>query len=319
MSLHQTRRAVFCVLVVTCLTLIAMPALAQGKGEPDPPGRVSVPFPGNGTPADAFGHVIYDAASGNCSPTFIDISATGTPLTYTASGTFPAEDDGGAAVTLAQPVNFYGAMVSDIVVSSNGYIAMGTPGGLADEDGGDFSEDCPLPATPGNTVFTDSRIMPFHNDLAGDATGGITYVEYFASCPRVSEAGEEDCTIIMWDDWSLFFETDVFELQAIIYHQSGLIVYQYNDPTGLLDPTTAAIAMQNPGATDAATYSCAAPATIDGNAVCIYDPGCVEPGCLGGGFGEDPFDVNIPTASTLGLAILAALLGFAGLLLVRRR
>ncbi|MEM1183212.1 MAG: IPTL-CTERM sorting domain-containing protein, partial [Acidobacteriota bacterium] len=301
------------------LTLFTMPVLAQGKGEPDPPGRDSVPPSAGDMPADTFGHLIFDTPSGLCANDYIDISATGTPITYTASGGFPAEDDGGAAFTLAAPFSFYGNSVTDVVISSNGYIAMGTTNGLADEDGGDFSEDCPLPATPGNDIPFDARVMPFHNDLAGDGTGGTTFVEYFASCPRASEAGEEDCTIVMWDDWGLFGVTGSYDIEAILYHQSGLMVYQYDDPSALLDPTTAAIAIQNGDASDAATYSCAAAATLASNSVCVYNPNCIGLDCLGGAFGEDPFDPNIPTASPVGLAVLAGLLGFLGLWLVRRR
>ncbi|MEM8995395.1 MAG: IPTL-CTERM sorting domain-containing protein [Acidobacteriota bacterium] len=318
MPLHTSRRAQIFTIALAGLLLMAMPVLAQGKGEPDPADRTPVPFLGGG-PADAFGHLIFDTSSGFCASNFIDISATGTPLTFTASGIFAADDDGGAALTLAAPFNFYGTDVTDVVVSTNGYVALGTTGGLADEDGGDFNEDCPLPATPSNDFFTEARVMPFHNDLAGDGTGGSVFVEYFASCPRTSEAGEEDCTIVMWDDWGLFGATGSYDLQAILYHQSGLMTYQYDDPGGLLDPTTAAVAIQNADATDAATYSCAAAATIDGNAVCIYTPTCSEPDCLGGGLGNNPFDPNIPTNSPVGLAVLAGLLGFFGLWLVRRR
>jgi hypothetical protein len=244
----------------------------------------------------------------------VDISGTGTALTYTASGTFPAADDGGAAVTLAAPMTYYGATVNEIVVSSNGYIAMGTPNGLADEDGGDFSEDCPMPATPGNTVATAARILPFHNDLAGDGSGGTTYVEYFAVCPRASEAGVEDCTIVFWDDWSLFGSADTYDLQAVLYHQSGMIAYQYDDPNDILDPTTAAIGMQNAAADDAAMYSCAASVPVNGNSVCTFDPSCSGPGCLAPAEPPTP----VPATSWYGLLMLALMLALGGVLLVRR-
>lgn len=290
-------------------------AWAQEKGAPD--NHVGDGFgpPERGSAADTFGHRIFDNASGQCGFSIVDISGTGTPLTYTASGGFPAADDGGAAVTLAAPMTFYGTTVNNIVVSANGYIAMGTPNGLADEDGGDFSEDCPLPATPANAVATASRIHPFHNDLAGDGSGGTTYVEYFAVCPRASEAGVEDCTIVFWDDWGTFAGgADSYDMQAVLYHQSGLIAYQYDDPLGLLDPTTAAIGMQNAVPDDAAVYACQASVPVNGNSVCTFDPSCEGPGCLAP---AEPA-IPVPTSSRYGLLLLMLMLALGGTWFLRR-
>lgn len=294
---------------------LASIAAAQQKGAPDDPVRESFGPPERGTAADTFGHTIFDNGSGQCGFSLVDISTTGTPLTYTASGGFPAADDGGAAITLAAPITFYGTTVNDIVVSSNGYIAMDTPNGLADENGGDFSEDCPMPATPSNSPATASRILPFHDDLAGDGSGGTTYIEYFAACPRVSESGAtEDCTIILWDDWSLFSSTITYDLQAVLYHQSGLIVYQYDDPNGVLNPTTAAIGIQNAAADDAAIYSCQASVPINGNSVCTFDPSCDGPGCLAS---TEPA-IAVPTTSHYGLLVLILMLSLGGVWLLRR-
>jgi len=302
------------VIAIAAMLFVSM-AWAQEKGAPDGPVGEGFGPPERGMAADLFGHLIFDNASGQCGFSMIDISATGTPLTYTASGGFPAADDGGAAVTLAAPMTFYGTTVNDIVVSSNGYIAMGTTNGLADDTGGDFSEDCPMPATPDNTPSTPFRILPFHNDLAGDGSGGTTYVEYFASCPRASEAGPEDCTIVFWDDWGVFGGGgDSYDIQAILYHQSGLIAYQYDDPTGLLDPTSAAIGIQNAAGDDAAVYSCQASVPVNGNSVCTFTPSCAGPGCL-----VPPAPpVAVPTSSHYGLVLLALMLALGGVWLIRR-
>jgi hypothetical protein len=294
--------------VVLGTAILATPLIAQDKGGPDDPNRASQRGDGG-----AFGYIVQDGASG-CGYDYIDITGTGTPLTFTASGTFPAEDDGGAAVTLAQPVNFYGTPVSDIVVSSNGYIAMGTTNGLADEDGGDFSEDCPLPAVPGNAVATNARVMPFHNDLAGDGSGGAAFTEFFASCPRASETGgDEPCTIVSYDSWGLFGDPATYDMQVIMYHTSGLMVYQYDDPDGALDPTSAAIGLQNAAADDAAVYACAVSVPVDGNSVCSFDP-AFGPGSL-----AIPEFESIPTMSRTGLILLMLALGLvAGVVLIRR-
>ncbi|MEM9558380.1 MAG: hypothetical protein AAGC60_29270 [Acidobacteriota bacterium] len=298
--------------VLAAVALLAAPAMA-GKGEADPAAISQGGQDASGGP-DMFGYTFFDQDEPECTFSFIDISGTGTPLSYTASGTFPAEDDGGATVTLAEPFSFYGTSVTDVVVSSNGYIAMNTTGGLADDSGGDFSEDCPLPAAPDNAPSIPFRLMPYHNDLAGDGTGGTTFVEYFAACPRVSEAGDESCTIVHWNNWGFFGVTGSFDLQAVLYHASGLIVYQVSDPAGLADGSSTAVAIQNDAATDSLVYSCdAAGAVADGTAVCIYNPACPTPDCL------EPFNpIEVPTQGTLGLVLLGLLLAAGGVWLVRR-
>ncbi|MEM6795450.1 MAG: hypothetical protein AAF725_15845, partial [Acidobacteriota bacterium] len=112
-----------------------LPVSAQ-KGAPDKPGRPATAPAGNdGTPADAFGHVIFDASSPNCAVQMVDISGTGSPLTFTPSGTFPADDDGAAEVALQEPFSYYGTSYTSVVVSTNGYLTLGAT--LATEAGGD--------------------------------------------------------------------------------------------------------------------------------------------------------------------------------------
>ncbi|MEM1206649.1 MAG: hypothetical protein AAGN66_25665 [Acidobacteriota bacterium] len=302
--------ALTCVVAVVCV----VPAQAESPKGGETDSGYSAPLRASGGP-DLFGYRWFDQDEPECNYAFFDISGSGTPLTFTASGTFPADDDGGAAVALPAPVDFYGTLVNQMVVSTNGYISMGAT--LGTEDGGDFSEDCPLPASPDNAVAFGSRLLPYHNDLAGDGTGGTVFYEYFTGCPRPGEAGVEDCSIVQWDDWGFFNGTVGYDMQVVIYHGSGLFVYQYDDPGAQLDGSSTAIGLQNASAAIALEIGCDTLGAVgDGTALCIYNPNCSEPGCL-----AVPVVVptDIPTAGSMGLLAMAVLLSLAGGLLIARR
>lgn len=179
---------------------------------------------------DSYGYVLWDQRTSNCACDFHDISASGTALTFT-----PDSDDGGAVLTLADAFEFYGVPVSDIVVSTNGYLAFAST--LTMEDGKDYSNDALLPVipayvpsgSPAPRIFSISgRVIPYHDDLIVKGGGGAQ-TQYFSSCPRTSEAlGDEACTIIQWTNFGFNSagNTDVFSFQAILYHQSFEIVLQ---------------------------------------------------------------------------------------------
>ncbi|MEM1205330.1 MAG: hypothetical protein AAGN66_19025 [Acidobacteriota bacterium] len=314
MSIGNRKTLTRAAILLLASALAVAPGLAETPKGSDSYVDYSAPLRASGGP-DAFGYTWFDQDEAECNFSFNDISGTGTQLTFTASGTFPADDDGGADVTLAAPIDFYGTSVTDVVVSTNGYIAMGAT--LATENGGDFSEDCPLPAAPDNTPAVPSRLSPYHNDLAGDGTGGTAWVEYFASCPRASEAGAEDCTIVQWENWGFFNGTVGYDLQVVMYHQSGLFVYQYQDPNAQLDASSTAIGLQNFDATDALQIGCDTLGAIsDGSALCVYNPSCATPDCLA----PSVPPTDIPTQGPLSLLLLAlALAAGGGIVLARRR
>jgi len=164
-----------------------------------------------------------------CDFDFVDIEASGTWVALTASGAEPAQDDGGAVIPLGLPFEFYGEALTSLVVSSNGYVAAG--GTLESEDGGDFSNDAMLPAIPDNATGVPLRILPYHEELSGFTTAGVAYHQYFAACPRASEAlGTEACTVVQWTDWALRGSGNTFDLQAVLYHESFQIVAQIREP-----------------------------------------------------------------------------------------
>lgn len=302
--------------ILICAALAALttlPALAQ-KGDPGP-SSPGVPTRTTGGP-DAFGYTFFDQVEEECNTNFVDISATGTAVTYTASAGFPAEDDGGAVITLGAPFNFYGTEVTSMVVSSNGYLGMGAGDLTTDESGGDFSNDCPLPLAPDNPPAISSRIMPYHDDLAGDGTGGTTFFEFFASCPRAGESGgDEACTIVQWTNWGFFNGTVGFDMQAILYHTSWEIAYEYSDPGAVADGTGATVGIQNASATDSLMYFCDTPGSIIGTGtLCTFHPD-FPPGSLAGGPGGLP----IPTMNPVGLAALVLMLALGGVMFMARR
>lgn len=300
--------------ILICAALAALttlPALAQ-KGDPGPsdPG---VPTRTTGGP-DAFGYTFFDQDEPECTTNFVDISATGNAVTYTASAGFPAEDDGGAVVALGAPFNFYGTDVNSIVVSSNGYLGMGAADLTTDESGGDFSNDCPLPVAPDNPPAISSRIMPYHDDLAGDGTGGTTFYEFFASCPRLSgtTVADEACTIVQWTNWGFFMGTVGFDMQAILYHTSYVIAFEYSDPGAVADGTGATVGIQNATATDSLMYFCDTPGSITGTATLCnfhpsFPPGTPQPPSI------------IPTMNPIGMAALVLLLALGGVMFMARR
>ena len=213
--------------------------------------------------ADAYG---YTATQ--CAFDWIDIASSGVPVTWTASGPQPAADDGGAVIPLSGPFELYGEATSDLVISTNGYLALAVS--LDQEDGGDFSNDGGLPAIPGNAIGVPARILVHHDDHSGFDSGGSASTEYFASCPRASEAlGDEACTVLQWTDWGVPGGGDTADLQAVVYHESFLVVLQLRPGAGGLEGGT--IGIQNGSANIASQYRPLGPPVVD-TAVCFFEP-----------------------------------------------
>ena len=216
---------------------------------------------------DAYGYSIFDQGDAECGYQFVDIAGSGTPVTLTASGADPARDDGGAVIALNDSFEFYGVLLTSLVLSSNGYLRASSS--LAQEDGGDLSNDPYLPAIPGNGSATVARLLAFHDELSGEAAGGNTRAEYFAVCPRPSGvvAGEA-CTVIQWSGWGFLALPGTFDFQATLYHTSHAIVFQID--LGALAHSGATIGIQNAWATSAAQYHPTA-ALTGTTAVCFFD------------------------------------------------
>lgn len=232
------------------------------------PSRAREPGPAIGS--ETYGYVVLDQSSPGCPFQYVDIAATGTTVVLQASGDEAPADDGGAVLTLAEPFELYGVALENLIVSSNGYLAAASS--LEADDGGDFSNDCPLPAIPGNPGGTASRIYAYHTDLSGVDSGGSILHQHFPSCPRSSGVFDgESCTVVQWNNWGFASSSDGIDLQAVLYHQSQLVVLQIaanERPDG-----NATIGLQGPGARSAVVSRCNGPLpATPATAACFYDP-----------------------------------------------
>ena len=232
-------------------------------------------------PADAYGYTHLHSPDALCDGAWIDI-ADGSPLSLTASGMAPANDDGGAAVALPLPFEFYGQAYSGIVVSSNGYLAFAD--GLASEDGGHWRADCPLPAIPDNRIASFARIYALAADLERGPSGELRW-SHFGTCPRAPSFGSDACTVVQWSDWRRRGLEGSLNFQAVLYHGRREVVLQY-DNLDALASAQVTVGMQDAGASSAALVGCGEmPAPPSASAVCLFDPRfpAGEPGTPGPG------------------------------------
>lgn len=216
---------------------------------------------------DHYGYAAYSSSTASCSASFVDIGDSGTPLVLQPSGADAALDDGAAVVSLAATFELYGRSVTSLVASTNGYLAL--VDSLDLDSGGDFSNDCPLPAIPEPGPAASGRILVLHDDLDGSTGPGAMLSEHFATCPRPSEAvGAEPCTVIQWDTWSTP-SGGAFDVQAVLYHQSFEVAIQYRGTP----PAGASVGLQDFDARTALSPTCEGAALTAGPAaVCFYEP-----------------------------------------------
>ena len=156
--------------------------------DPNPPSNLA----GGDSPKatggpDAFGYFYIDSAEpGGPAFSWVDISATGTNL---GSG-----DDATSQVVLSAPFNFYGTNYSALQMGTNGYLSTDPS-----DAGGDLSNDCAtFPVAP--STGGGGRFYVLHDDLnISSGNSGSMYSQYFASCPRPSDAlTGEPCTVCQW-------------------------------------------------------------------------------------------------------------------------
>ena len=94
---------------------------------------------------DAWGYTV-SVDDSTCAYAPVDVSGASPLLPVAAEGATSATDDGHAFVLLAEPFELYGVATVQFAMSTNGYLAAAA--GPHEDDGGDFSNDCPLPAAP---------------------------------------------------------------------------------------------------------------------------------------------------------------------------
>jgi hypothetical protein len=220
---------------------------------------------------DRYGYQVQAGDSAQCAYHYVDAGGGDLLALTAASENAPASDDGAVVVSLVAPFELYGVSTTSLVASSNGYLAAAPS--LSEEDGGDFSADCPLPAIADNPQATQSRIDVYHADLDAEPNGGAMHAQYFPSCPRDSDTGmAEACTVVQWSDWALRGQAGVLGMQAILYHSSFEVVLQYQSLDASLG-STATLGVQGPDAVSGIAAGCAGSrALTPAMAVCLFDP-----------------------------------------------
>ncbi len=232
---------------------------------------------------DNFGYTFADSQETTCNFSFQDISSTGTELPFTQANSdqgIPALDDGFSDVDLGTSgFDFYGQNITRVTVSTNGYLSTDL-----NDNGGDFSNDCPLPST-GAAGGNNGRIYPLHDDVIANAV----YHQYFPNCPRPGESvGSAGCDIFQWNVDGFFNSTAGlnFDFQAILYEGTNQIVYQYG-PGNERNGASQSVGIQNRPGTSAAdidglNYACETAGSVpDNSAVCIFHPSADSPGVSG--------------------------------------
>jgi hypothetical protein len=254
-GIHRHARVV----AATCaLLMLFFPARGESGNRP-----TSYPV------SDSYGYVAYDDRFVECELQFVDIESTGTEVVVVPSGVEPALDEGAALVALEEPFQLYGVETVGLIASTNGYLA--ATGDLGLECGGDFSNDCAMPAIPDNGAGYPGRIAVLHDDLSGVDTDGRLLAQYFDACPRPSDVlGPEACTVIEWASWGRHEWPGTFDLEVLLYHRSLEIVLQYGPQ---VIGSSATVALQDATASRALSLSCN-PADLDpaGQALCVFDP-----------------------------------------------
>ena len=210
---------------------------------------------------DDFGHRGATTADGGCGHQWIDIVAG----TYaTPALTLSDADDGRALVTLqgATPFNFYGQNITQMVMSTNGYLAAGSA-----DSGEDYFADCALYDGSG------PRLQVLHDDHVVGTGGGLRY-RHFSTCPREAQVGSasQSCHVFSWNGLRPFGSTGNAEFQAILYPATGQMVYQYRTADAN-NAASALVGIGNADFSDALTVGCGDPGAVTaGSSVCLYSP-----------------------------------------------
>ena len=167
-----------------------------------------------------------------------------------------------ATVTLPTAFPLFGVDQTDWFVNSCAFLS-------TEGTGGDFSNDCPLPSGP--STGTGDRIYALHDDMDTDQGGAVYYQHFDAgACPRDSDTmGAVQCDVFFWDGINPWNGTDTFDVNLILYPDTGELVTVYDGDNGGLGSKT--IGLQTDGATDGFTAACNDDTftTVTDGAVCM--------------------------------------------------
>lgn len=225
-----------------------------------------------GQRTDGFGHRAIDSTQpGGPAFNFIDISSTGQIVVQgdDESSSNPAPNGIGGPIILGRSFSLYGVTITQMAMSSNGYLTTDVT-----DNGADLSNDCVLPSAPsGPAGTTGIRIYPLHDDLDLKTGTGRGLYQYFSTCPRPFDGNANTgCSVFMWDDVNHFTNDPNptrFDFEVIIY-DNGNIVFQYSgtnpengsgSTTGMQSPATGTLSSPQFGL----TYACDTPNSLANN------------------------------------------------------
>jgi hypothetical protein len=213
-------------------------------------------------------------AAADCAYDYVELGAAGQTLRLTARPGAEA-DDGAAVLALQRPFELYQSARSTLVVSGNGYLAAAAS--LDEDDGSDFSNDCPIPERADNPQASQDRIYVYHDDLRPRRDGGGQVRQaFFERCPRPGALGTpQPCTVVEWNGFERsgpLLSTQPLRAQAVLYHGSHEVALQY----ATLDDSRAAsatVGLQGLGGRTASAAGCDTLDTVRARtAVCFFDP-----------------------------------------------
>ncbi len=175
---------------------------------------------------------------------FVDISATGTQLTFFDADNLsvPNADDGVATnVPLGFAFFFAGRTFTTVNMSTNGFLHFELNG-----ESDSSANRCPIPDAVGRFVPKNFIAVLWDNLILSNpgSPGRGGYTQQFASCPNAS-GGTGPCTVFMWDNADhAGGAVESFDVEAILY-ANGNILMQYGpgNPEAGAGSTTAVAAV----------------------------------------------------------------------------
>ena len=225
---------------------------------------------------NAFGYA-GTADAGSCPHSFVDIAsgANAVPALTTRDvegNGFGDNDDARTQNTIAlggQGVLLYGQRYTQAVMSTNGYVSFN-----ANETGGQFANTCDGSVDVGSFG---PQLRVLHDDLVvGSTTGAGLRYRFFETCPRAAQVGgAQGCHVFQWSGMQSYAggtPTGNFAFQALVYENSGQVVYQYANA----DPGqggSATLGLVDPAGNDPFNFACnAAQSVAAQRSYCGYAP-----------------------------------------------
>ena len=265
-----SRRSAHPVWVVVAACALCLPL--EGGPWAASSGQLPAPALSAAVVPDPSGYTVKNESEpGGPAFSFVDISTTGTRLTFFDEGSVPqanaVSDDAIAIdIPLGFTFNFYGTGFTTVNMSSNGFLHF-------DSNADSFlvANQCPMPDAlgPNNliAVLWDDLVVA---NAPSTARGG--YTQQFASCPNTS-GGAGACTIFMWDNAGHFFDdvgVDSFDFEAILY-ANGKILMQYGpgNPDAGASSTTG---LENATGTAGRVYACDSAGSIPAGRAVLFSP-----------------------------------------------